>query len=600
PDRGVGAPGAGRHPDAGGAELRGDALRALRVASVGAAVWTVAAVAVHLLTLSDLVGLPLAQALSGRAVPAYTADIPQGQAYGIVVVLAASLAVSSRLVLRHGGAVALLVLAVSALVPPTLVGHSSTGDYHHSATVSLLVHVVGVVLWAGGLVAVSWYAAVRGRWLSRAAASYSRLALACFVAVGASGVLNAGLRLRSPLDLVTTAYGGLLSVKVLALVVLGVLGVRHRRSTLPDLEAGRPGAFRRLAAGEVVLLAATTGLAVALSRTAPPVPEDPGQLSVARSLLGFPVPPEVSPLRLLTEVYPDAFFALGLCFAALVYAAGLVQLRRRGVPWHVGRTISWYAGLGVVALATLSGLGTYGMLMLSVHMSAHMALARVAPVLLVLGAPVTLALRAIRPAARGERGPREVVLAATRSRAVRVLTHPMIAFPIFGTAVFMVYFTPLFEYAMRHHTAHILMSLHFLGAGYLFYEVIIGVDPLPRRPPWVARIVLQFAAMALHAFFGVALMASATLVAGRYYAQLAADVPWLPDTLADQERAGEITWGFGELPALLVLGALLVQWWRSDERDARRLDRRGDADLEAYNRYLAELSRGGRGRTAGR
>jgi putative copper resistance protein D len=216
----------------------------------------------------------------------------------------------------------------------------------------------------------------------------------------------------------------------------------------------------------------------------------------------------------------------------------------------------------------------------------------VSPVLLVLGGPVTLALRAIRPARRGDTGPRELLLAATQSRVVRILTHPLVALAIFVSGPYVTYFTGVFEYAMRNHTAHLLMSAHFVLAGFLFYEVIIGIDPLPKRPPYVARVGLQFAAIVGHTFFGLALMESARLIAGDYYRLLASEIPWLPDPLADQMLAGQLSWGFGEIPGLLVFGALFVQWYRSDEREARRFDRReGDAEAErvAYNAYLARL-----------
>ena len=575
-------------------DLGGEALRTLRLASWSAAVWAVSAAAVHLFTLSDLVGLPLRRALTGRSFLTYTLSIDQGQAYAAVVLLAASLAVATRLTLGHGGAVALLVVGIGALVPPALVGHSSSGDYHHPAAVSLLVHVVAVALWTGGLVAVSWYAAVGGRHLARVTATYSTVALAAFVMVAASGVINGAIRVTSPVDLLTTPYGLLLTGKVLALVTLGYLGWLHRTRTLVEVQAGRPGAFRRLAGGEVVLMAATIGLAVALARTPPPAPEDFGAVTRAREMLGFLPPPEISPARLVGLVYPEPAFALGCLAALLLYGAGVLRMRRRGDRWPVGRTVAWVAGLAVVAVTTLSGLQTYGMVLLSVHMTQHMVLSMLAPVLLVLGAPVTLALRTLRPARKGETGPREWLLAATRSRALRVLTHPVVAFGIFVSAPFVVYFTGLFEYAMRHHTAHTLMSLHFLAAGYLFYEVLIGVDPLPRRPPYPARVGLQFGAMAFHAIFGLALTESARLVAGPYFLELGRDIGWLPDPLADQQVAGGIAWGFGEIPALVVMGVLIVQWIRSDEKDARRFDRReGDAEAErvAYNAYLTDLDR---------
>src|SRR5215204_4925534 len=243
---------------AGNGELGRDALRALRAAANVAIVWAAAAV-VHLLTLSDLVGQPVWDALAGNAFASYTSSVAQGQAYATVVVLALALVPAARLTLGRGGAIAVLCLAIGALIPPGLIGHASTGDYHHSARTSLLIHLIGMAVWVGGLVAVTWYAAHRGPQLSRVARAYSALALGCFVMVGASGVVNAWVRIPSLTDLVTTWYGALVLAKAAALLALGAFGATHRRRTLRDLDAGRPAAFRRLAAGEVVVM--TTAVA---------------------------------------------------------------------------------------------------------------------------------------------------------------------------------------------------------------------------------------------------------------------------------------------------------------------------------------------------
>ena len=574
-------------------ELHPAALRSLRMASLWAGVWALAAVAVHLLTLSDLIGLPLPQALAGQSLVTYTLSVEQGQAYTVVALMAASLVPAARLTLRPGGALAALVVGVAALVPPALIGHSSSGDYHHTAAFSMIVHVTAVGLWVGGLVALSWYAGTTTRTdvLAKTARAFSPLALGSVVALAASGVLNSVVRLESVGDLVTSDYGRLVLLKVALLAALVWLGARHRAVSLTALDAGRPRAFLRLAVGEVVVMATAIGLAVGLARTEPPVPEEVLDASRVREVLGFPVPPAPTPSGYLTEIYPDGLFSL-LTFAMVVlYVGGVVRLRRRGDRWPVGRTISWLLGVGSLALVTLSGLMTYGMTMLSVHMVQHMVLAMLVPPLLVLGAPVTLALRAISPARRGHVGPRERLLSITSSRVVRVLTHPIVAFAIFVTAAPMIFFSGLFEYAMLNHTGHMLMSLHFLLGGYLFYEVVIGTDPLPWRPPYPIRVVMVLAATGFHAFFGVGVMMSARLIAADYYDLLATEIPWLPDTLTDQRLAGGITWGFGEIPALAVLLVLLVQWSRSDEREARRRDRKKvDTELEAYNDYLAKLA----------
>jgi putative copper resistance protein D len=572
-------------------DLRPLALQALAHTGSAALVWAAAAAVVHLLTLSDLIGVPLPLALTGSALASFTFTVAQGQATAVVMLLALALAATSRLTLRHGGSVAVLLLALAALSPTALTGHAASGDYHTSASTSLFVHVAGVALWVGGVLALWWLSRrAEPTTLARAAAAFSPLAAGCLVAVAASGTLNAVLRLTAPADLLITPYGRLVALKVAAVGVLVLVGQRHRSRTLPRLRAGQPGAFGRLVAGEAGLMAATMGLAVALTRTAPPVPVEPVAPTLARALLGFPVPPEPTPLLLITRWYPDAFFALVTLAMVVLYALGLRRLRHRGDAWPLGRSVAWFSGTALLAVMTLSGVMTYSMLLLSVHMSQHMVLAMAVPFLLVLAAPFTLALRALRPAPRGSTGPRELLLAALHSRVTKVLTHPVVALLLVVTAAPTVYFSGLFEWAMFHHQGHVLMSLHFLLGGFLFFQVTIGVDPLPRRPAYPVRVVMVLAAAGFHAFFGVGLLQASNLVAPDWYLTLGQEVPWLPDPLVDQQVAAQITWGFGELPALAALMVLLVQWARADSRVARRHDKHGAPDHEAYNAYLAALA----------
>jgi cytochrome c oxidase assembly factor CtaG len=217
-----------------------------------------------------------------------------------------------------------------------------------------------------------------------------------------------------------------------------------------------------------------------------------------------------------------------------------------------------------------------------------MLLGMVAPIGLVLGAPVTLALRALPgPRVRGEASPRGMLTAALHSPAVRLLTHPLVAFALFVGSLYALYFTDLFPTLMDNHLGHVAMEFHFLAVGSLFFWVLVGIDPAPRQLPPIARVGLLFAAMPFHAWFSIALLSGTTLLAPGYYRRL--DRPYWTDLLADQHLGGGIGWAMGELPILLVLGAVFIQWSRSDARDARRFDRGSDDELERYNAHLARL-----------
>jgi cytochrome c oxidase assembly factor CtaG len=173
-----------------------------------------------------------------------------------------------------------------------------------------------------------------------------------------------------------------------------------------------------------------------------------------------------------------------------------------------------------------------------------------------------------------------------------VLTNPLVALPLFVGSYYALYFSDLFAAALPQHWAHLVMNLHFVLTGLLFFWPLIGVDPAPRRYPPAARLGILFASVPFHAFFGVALMSSSTVIGGEFYRALA--LPWVPDPLRDQQLGGGLAWASGELPLLLVVIVLLVQWSRQDERSARRDDRRAEADggaeLAAYNAMLQRLA----------
>ncbi|GAA3398241.1 cytochrome c oxidase assembly protein [Streptomyces roseoviridis] len=294
------------------------------------------------------------------------------------------------------------------------------------------------------------------------------------------------------------------------------------------------------------------------------------------------------------EFSPDLFFLVG-CLAALgLYGWGVARLRGRGDAWPVSRTVFFAVGVLSIALVMCTKLNDYGMVMFSVHMVQHMVISMLSPILLLLGAPVTLALRALPVAGRGSTGPRELLLKLLHSRYMRIITHPAFTIPMFIASLYGLYFTPLFDFLMESKPGHIGMMVHFLMVGLVFFWPIMGVDPGPHRPGYVMRMLELFAGMPFHAFFGIALMmASEPMV--RAYENPPASLGI--DALADQHAAGGIAWAFSEIPSVLVLIALVYQWYHSEQRQAvrkdRAADRDGDKELEAYNAYLASLRTGG-------
>jgi cytochrome c oxidase assembly factor CtaG len=294
-----------------------------------------------------------------------------------------------------------------------------------------------------------------------------------------------------------------------------------------------------------------------------------------------PVEP-LTPSRLLTGWQLDPVMAALLLAAAGAYLYGVRVLRRRGDPWSAVRTFSFVGlGLGSAAVATQSALGTYDTVLLSVHMVQHMVLSMVTPVFLALGAPVTLALRTLT------RTPRRWLLAVLHSRVAKVLSFPAVAFALFVLSPWALYMTGWYDATLRSAYLHEMLHVHFVVVGSLFFWPLLGVDPVPGRVAYPFRLLTVFATLPFHAFLGVTVMGMSTLIAGEWYTSL--DRDWGPTPAKDQEIAGGLLWGSGDVVGLVLFAVLFVQWVRESQREARREDRRLDR-LEARAR-AAEAER---------
>lgn len=293
--------------------------------------------------------------------------------------------------------------------------------------------------------------------------------------------------------------------------------------------------------------------------------------------------------RLLTwHPQPIPLFDLICVLAGSVYLVAVFDLRGRGHAWPVGRTLSFVAGLLTIIASTGTGIGGYGMELFSVHMVQHMLLSMLAPILLLMGAPITLALRSLPSSGNA----RKRLLAVLHSRVARWLTSPLVTIPLFLASLYGLYFTPLLDVVMSHWIGHQWMLAHFLVVGLLFFFPIMGIDPGPRRHTYPMRMVELLATMPFHAFFGIALMSGTTQMSTTF---ATAHPGWNISPLSDQSTGGGIAWAFTELPSLIVLVIVFINWSRSEERAGRaynrKADRDGDVELNDYNDYLASLQK---------
>ena len=568
----------------------GEKLR--RFLTISSVVWLLGAVGTIIFTLAQILGTSITDAFDLTVIRSFLTQISLGKYLAFQALMALVVLLFSFTSRKIEVLIILLAFSIAGLVAPVFESHAASGGSHMLVVGSLVVHVIGLSLWVGGVIALAFLSAQ-----DRAAAvpRFSQIALWSAIAVVISGSVNAWARLNF-VDAWNSSYAFVVVGKIIATTVLLLIGYLHRK-TLSNKDSINWLAFARLISVEALIMLVTVLMGTWLSTNSSPDRPGVQEFNPALAIVGIPTPPPPTWSRILLSYEPNALMIGILTLMVALYIKGVVVLTKRGDKWPVGRTIAFALGITATDFATSGGLGLYAQFSFSYHMTAHMVLGMIAPIGLVLGAPMTLALRTL-PQGRNsdERGVRGSLLAALHSKPGIFFTNPIVALAIFDGSLFALYFTDLFSVLMQSHTGHLFMSLHFLAAGYLFFSIIIGIDPNPRKVHYLVQIVILFGAMSIHAFFSVALMSSTTLIDGGYYASL--QTPWLGDSLTDQKLGGSIGWAMGEIPILIALVATFINWMRDDSREAKRIDRstaRQAAmgqpdDLAKYNQYLQELA----------
>ena len=562
------------------------------ILKISALVWFIGSIGTIVLTLSTILASSIQDALDLTVLRSFVTQITLGRYLAVQALVALIVFIAAFKIRSVITTAVLMFIALAGITAPVFQSHAASSGSHMLVIGSLVIHVIALSLWVGGVFAIAFLSST-----DRAIAvpRFSQLALWSAIAVVLSGVVNAWARLNF-VDAWDSAYARIVIAKSIATIVLIWFGYLHRKNLEKKSEINW-FSFGRLLAIEALIMGVTVVMGSWLSSNASPDRPGEQEFSAALSIVGINTPGEPTLSRVLFGYEPNSLMIGVLVLLVALYIKGVVVLTKRGDKWPVGRTISFALGISAVDFATSGGLGLYANFSFSYHMIAHMVIGMIAPIGLVLGAPITLALRTLpqgrNPQERGVRGSLIVVL---HSKVGIIFTNPIIALIIFDGSLFALYFTDLFSVLMSTHVGHLFMTLHFLVAGYIFFSVIIGVDPNPRKIPHLLRIVVLFAAMSIHAFFSVALMSATTLIDKGYYASI--QTPWVTDLLADQKLGGSIGWAMGEVPILLALIATFIQWMRDDSRESKRLDRNiarsaamGQPDeLADYNLYLQQLA----------
>ncbi|MEN2738753.1 cytochrome c oxidase assembly protein [Microbacterium sp. X-17] len=568
---------------------------ALDTASVSAAVFTVAAGVTGFFTFVNVSNAaPSGDMLFGEQLGSFLVQQELGRTWLFTTVGGAALTVLTFAVRGWTSTFLVAILALVVIVPMGTQGHSGELSTHDVAMTSLILHMLAAAVWVGGLLLL---VVVRPLLAKREVPDllrrYSTIALFAFVVVAYSGTARAIVAVGDWSGLLTP-YGAILGVKIVVLIGLGALGAWYRLRLIGRMDQDRRARrFWGLVVLELALMGIASGAGVALARTPPPVGEAvPTVRTPAEILSGSPLPPELDISRWFTSWNIDPVWVVIVAAGVFFYLAGVWRLHRRGDRWPVYRTILWLGGMLLLLWVTCGPVNVYQEYLFSVHMAGHMLLTMAIPLLLVPGAPITLALRAIRKRDDGTRGGREWILWALHSPFGRIITNPFFTAGLFVASLFVFYYTDLFRWSLYDHAGHEWMTAHFLITGYLFVLSLIGIDPVPYRLPYPGRLVTLLAVMGMHAFFGVAIMEQSGLMVAEWFGSMGRT--WGGTPLEDQYVGGGVAWSIGEIPSLILALTVAIQWSRSDTRRNRvrdrHADRTGDAELEAYNAQLQELA----------
>lgn len=567
---------------------------ALDAASIGAAVFTISSAVTAFLTFLGAFNVQLSlEQQFGEQLGRFLLMLPLGQAWLITTIMGALVTILAFAWRGWTSTLIAAVIAAAALLPMANQGHSGALAGHAIAVNSILLHTVGAAVWLGGLLLLIVLRRAGGIDHTDLVRRYSSLAIAAFFVVAVSGIARSTVSLGGWEGL-WTPYGLIIVAKAVLLGGMGLLGAWYRARLIPRLSGESASRwFWMLVLCEVALMGLASGAAAALARTPPPTGETAAILKTPAELLtGSPLPPEFTIDMWFTGWDVDILWVVGAALGLFFYLAGVWRMHRRGDKWPIHRTIFWVLGLIMLVWVTSGPINLYQDYLFSVHMLGHMMLTMAIPLLLVSGAPITLALRAIHKRDDGTRGGREWIMWAVHSRFSRVITHPFVAAGLFIGSLWAFYFTDLVRWSMYEHLGHEWMVIHFLITGYLFVMSLVGIDPVPYRLPYPGRLITLIAVMAMHAFFGIAIMMQEGLMVAEWFGSMART--WGPTPMEDQYIGGGIAWSIGEIPTLIVAITVAIQWSRDDtkvqRRNDRHADRTGDAELAEYNARLAAMA----------
>lgn len=440
----------------------------------------------------------------------------------LLIALVVAAATTTVAVLGSSVRIARTVAALAGLIAfsAAMTGHAAGDETHEVGTSTMLIHLLAVGIWVGGL-AVLQLLPDRGRDDGAVVRGFSHLALICWVALALSGVWALAVRMNHPGEILTSPYVQLGVAKAVLLLLLGGVGILQRRQIAEGFEDTRGPAqsaaradggtharatYRRLALLELALMGLAVALAAAMSSSPPPADAGAPPEGPAGVLTGYPLPamPELS--TVLTAWRPDPFGIALACVLVLVWWRARAPHRSRA------QNLRLLTGAAVLVLVTSGPLNVYGKVLVSAHVLQHVLLMLPAGVLLGSVGAVPQRLRA---------------LCDGRWWAAVLLALAGPSLLIIG------YVSPFLRPALDGHAAHLALQLLALAGGVL---TALTIRAVPSTAPRWQRLLLRGSPLLLGLGAGVMLLLTDSLLAASWFG--ATGRSWWADALADQQRAG--------------------------------------------------------------
>ena len=240
-------------------------------------------------------------------------------------------------------------------------------------------------------------------------------------------------------------------------------------------------------------------------------------------------------------VLPQLILALPFLLALAVYLFCAAASKKKYRPWPIHRTACWVIGTCFAALSVAGPLASRGHTDFTMHMYGHLFLGMLAPLLMVLAAPMTLFLRTVSvPMARR-------LTKILASRPLQMLTHPITAALLNIGGLWLLYTTGLFTLMYDNTLLHLFVHIHVFLAGYLFTASMIYIDPVPHRFSYLYRSIILVLALAGHG-----------ILAKHLYANP-------PEGVAlEQAQTGSMVMYYGgDMVDIVLIFILCLQWFRA-------------------------------------